>query len=331
MIANYLNEGKVIGHFSGRTEFGPRALGARSIIGDPRNKEMQTTINLKIKSRESFRPFAPTVLIEKVNDYFELKTKSPYMMLVSSVQENRRLKFDQKNTDDMLKIVRQLRSDIPAVTHVDYSSRIQTIEKDDHKKFYDLIKAFDTLTGYGVIINTSFNIRGEPIVNSPMDAFRCFMNTEMDVLFLENNFILKSEQSKIKGYDILSDYSNTVVNNNNDKYLLNKLNKIYQNDFISLSKKVTESSKYKKKARTTYWLNCSNQNDIEKIFSIPNELDTLDPNPQKMAKSITKFWHNASFGKIFEPVLVNLLSLSKKYPLEEDINPEISDKIYEMF
>ncbi len=331
LIANYLNEGKVIGHFSGRTEFGPRALGARSIIGDPRNKEMQTTINLKIKRRESFRPFAPTVLIEKVNDYFELKTKSPYMMLVSSIQENRRLKFDRKDTDNMLKIVRQLRSDIPAVTHVDYSSRIQTIEKDDHKKFYDLIKAFDVLTGYGVIINTSFNIRGEPIVNSPMDAFRCFMNTEMDVLFLENHFILKNEQSKIKGYDILSDYSNTEVNNNNDKYLLNKLNKIYQNDFISLSKKVTESSKYKKKARTTYWLNCSNQNDVEKIFSIPNELDTLDPDPQKMARSITKFWYNTSFGEIFEPVLVNLLSLSKKYSLEEDINPEISDKIYEMF
>ena len=186
LIANYLNEGKVIGHFSGRTEFGPRALGARSIIGDPRNKEMQTTINLKIKRRESFRPFAPTVLAEEVNKYFELNRSSPYMLLISSVHEKRRLPFVRGNKEDMLETVRQPRSDIPAVTHIDYSARIQTIEKDDHRKFYDLIKAFEELTGYGIIVNTSFNIRGEPIVNTPMDAYRCFMNTEMDVLVLED-------------------------------------------------------------------------------------------------------------------------------------------------
>ena len=228
LIANYLNEGKVIGHFSGRTEFGPRALGARSIIGDPRNKEMQTIINLKIKRRESFRPFAPTVLIEKVNKYFELNKSSPYMLLIASVHENRRLPFDRDNKEDMLEIVRQPRSDIPAVTHIDYSARIQTIEKGDHRKFYDLVKAFEELTGYGIVVNTSFNVRGEPIVNTPMDAYRCFMNTEMDVLVLEDYFILKEGQAKTNREKGLFENFNTETSKDNDNFLRRKLDKLYK-------------------------------------------------------------------------------------------------------
>ena len=330
LIAKYLNEGKVIGHFSGRTEFGPRALGARSIIGDPRNKEMQTNINLKIKYRESFRPFAPTVLAEISNKYFELNKKSPYMLLISSVNENRRLPFNRNNNENMLEIVRQPRSDIPAVTHVDYSARIQTIERNDHKKFYDLIKAFENLTGYGIIINTSFNVRGEPIVNTPIDAYRCFMNTDMDVLVLEDCFILKEEQAKINREKSLFDNLNTEISKDNDNFLRKKLRRLYQKNFISSSKEAAEILVHQNNSSSN-WSNCIDQSDLGKIFNISTDLDIANPDLQKMTKSIIKCWRNNSFGTILEPIIVSLLSLSKKYPLEEDINFMVSDKIYEIF
>tara|TARA_Y100000031_G_scaffold129163_1_gene148014 strand:+ start:1502 stop:4789 length:3288 start_codon:yes stop_codon:yes gene_type:complete len=330
LIANYLNEGKVVGHFSGRTEFGPRALGARSIIGDPRSKEMQTNINLKIKRRESFRPFAPTVLAEKVNKYFELNKTSPYMLLIASVNKNRRLPFDRGNKEDMLEMVRQPRSDIPAVTHIDYSARIQTIEKGDHRKFYDLVKAFEELTGYGIIVNTSFNVRGEPIVNSPMDAYRCFMNTEMDVLVLEDYFILKEEQTKTSKKESLFENFDTKITKDNDKFLRKKLYKLYKKNFISASRQAAGILEHQYSSASN-WSNCIDQNDRSKIFDIPVDLDITHFDPQKMAKSIIKYWRNNSFGKILEPTLILLLSLGKKYPLEEDINSVVSEKTYEMF
>ncbi len=198
-LSQQLADGKVVGHFSGRLEYGPRSLGARSILGDVRNTEMQTTLNLRIKYRESFRPFAPAVLRERVNDYFEMTGESPYMLLVAPVKEQRRLEptiTDDGTADgeDLLPIVRQLRSDIPAVTHVDYSARIQTVRREHHHQFYDLIKRFEQQTGYGVVVNTSFNVRGEPIVCTPYDAYRCFMRTEMDVLALGNCILLKPDQ-----------------------------------------------------------------------------------------------------------------------------------------
>lgn len=330
LIANYLNEGKVIGHFSGRAEFGPRALGARSIIADPRNKEMQTIINLKIKRRESFRPFAPTVLAEKVNKYFELNKSSPYMLLILPVHQKRRLPFDRDNKEDMLEIVRQPRSDIPAVTHIDYSARIHTIEKHDHRKFYDLVKAFEELTGYGIVVNTSFNVRGEPIVNTPMDAYRCFMNTEMDVLVLEDYFILKKEQVKINREESLFENFNGRISKDNDNFLRKKLGKLYQKDFITASEKAAGILEHQDNSSSN-WSNCTNQSDLGNIFNIPTDLDIVNLNPQKMTKSIIKYWRNNSFGTILEPILIYLLSLGKKYPLEEDINSVVSDKIYEMF
>ena len=194
-VAELLEQGKVVGHFSGGTEFGPRALGSRSIIGDARNQEMQVNLNLKIKYRESFRPFAPVVLEEKVSEYFEIDRESPYMLLVAPVKASRRLPFTLKlDGGDMLPVVRQPRSDLPAITHVDYSARIQTIARPDHPQYYDLIRAFERRTGYAVIVNTSFNVRGEPIVCTPYDAYRCFMRTEMDALVLENVLLLKGEQ-----------------------------------------------------------------------------------------------------------------------------------------
>jgi carbamoyltransferase len=197
-VAAELAEGKVIGWFQGRMEFGPRALGARSILGDPRNPRMQSVMNLKIKYRESFRPFAPSVLRERVADYFDLDDDSPYMLLVAPVRERRRLPLEPEHEAlwgiDRLNVPR---SDIPAVTHVDYSARIQTVHAETNPRYYRLLKAFEARTGCAVLVNTSFNVRGEPIVCTPADAYRCFMRTEIDVLVLENCLLRKADQAPL--------------------------------------------------------------------------------------------------------------------------------------
>ncbi len=195
-VAQALDEGQVVGFFSGRMEFGPRSLGARSIIGDPRQPDMQSRMNLKIKFRESFRPFAPAVLAEHAADYFELDVESPYMLFVAGVQDTRRRAVDPAVTrgDDMLAIINQPRSDIPAVTHVDHSARVQTVGADANPEFLRVLKAFHDRTGCAVVVNTSFNVRGEPIVCTPQDAYRCFMNTGMDLLVLEDRLLWKHEQ-----------------------------------------------------------------------------------------------------------------------------------------
>lgn len=200
-LAKELSAGKVIGLFQGRMEFGPRALGCRSIIGDARSEDMQIKMNQKIKFRESFRPFAPSVLREDVAEYFELEDDSPYMLLVETVKESRREAVDiqselNKYDGNMLEVVKQKRSDIPAVTHVDYSARIQTVTRERNQYYYDLLQAFKKETGYGVIVNTSFNVRGEPIVCSLEDAYACFMRTDMDMLVLESAVLYKEDQPK---------------------------------------------------------------------------------------------------------------------------------------
>ena len=186
---------KVVGWFQGRMEFGPRALGARSILGDPRSTKMQSLMNLKIKYRESFRPFAPSVLRERVSDYFDMSCDSPYMLLVAPVQEEIRVSMTAEQKQ--LFGIEQLnspRSSVPAVTHVDYSARVQTVSREENGIYYDLIAEFARLTGCPLVVNTSFNVRGEPIVCAPEDAFRCFMRTEMDVLVLEDFLLRKDEQ-----------------------------------------------------------------------------------------------------------------------------------------
>jgi len=170
------------------------ALGARSILGDPRKSSTQTVMNLKIKYRESFRPFAPTVLEEKVADYFEMDRPSPYMLFVAKVNKNRRLPQPGHDEMSMLDRLKIKRSDIPAITHLDYTARLQTVNKMDKRDYHDIIKAFYDITGYGVIVNTSFNVRGEPIICTPEDAYRCFMRTEMDVLVIEDFLLIKREQ-----------------------------------------------------------------------------------------------------------------------------------------
>jgi len=194
-VAGHLATDNVVGWFNGRMEFGPRALGSRSILGDARSPEMQRKMNLKIKFRESFRPFAPSVLAEEVGDYFELESPSPYMLIVAPVKQGRQIPMTEEQKSlwgiDQLNVPR---SDIPAVTHVDYSARVQTVSRETNPDYYDLIRAFEDRTGCGVIVNTSFNVRGEPIVCTPEDAYVCFMRTEMDYLVLGSYLVEKSEQ-----------------------------------------------------------------------------------------------------------------------------------------
>ena len=198
VVAEKISEGNVIGWFQGRMEFGPRALGNRSILGDARNPEMQKKMNLKIKYREGFRPFAPTVLEEDIQDYFVVNCPSPYMLHVIPVKEERLKKLpDDYREMELYKRLYQLRSDIPAITHIDFSARIQSVNKNTNPKYWSLIDEFKNQTGYGVIVNTSFNVRGEPIVCTPDDGFRCFMRTEMDFLVIGNYLFDKNQQKTL--------------------------------------------------------------------------------------------------------------------------------------
>ena len=194
-LAEILEQENVVGWFQGRMEFGPRALGGRSIIGDPRSAKMQSVMNLKIKYRESFRPFAPSVLAEKVSDYFEQAVPSPYMLIVAPVCENLRIPLTEEQQKLFgIEKLNLKRSELPAITHVDYSARVQTVHPETNPRFHKLLKAFDERTGCGVLVNTSFNVRGEPIVCTPEDAYRCFMRTEMDYLVVENVLLAKTDQ-----------------------------------------------------------------------------------------------------------------------------------------
>lgn len=195
--ARLLAEGNVVGWFQGRMEWGPRALGNRSILADPRSPEMQKHLNLKIKFRESFRPFAPSVLMEDASDYFDLDTRSPYMLLVAPVTGRRRKAMAVESADIRERLY-HLRSDVPAITHIDYSARIQTVHRETNERYWRLIQAFKQLTGYGLLVNTSFNVRGEPIVCTPQDAYQCFMRTDMDCLVVNDCLFEKSKQPEWK-------------------------------------------------------------------------------------------------------------------------------------
>ena len=196
-VAKEINNKKTVGWFQGRMEFGPRALGARSIIADPRSDKMQKELNLKVKFRESFRPFAPSILREDVSEWFDLNSDSPYMLLVANVKKN--IQIPMSTNDNKLFGIDKLnvkRSSIPAVTHVDYSARIQTVHKETNTKYYKLLKKFKEITGCPLLVNTSFNIRGEPIVCSIEDSFKCFMGTDLDILVCENYILYKEQQDK---------------------------------------------------------------------------------------------------------------------------------------
>ena len=205
--AKALQDGNAVGWFQGRMEFGPRALGARSILGDPRSPDMQRTLNLKVKYRESFRPFAPSVLREDVADWFDLDGDSPYMLIVDGVNRQRRLEVsgEARELTGLAKL-NTPRSQVPAITHVDYSARIQTVHEDTNPRYHRLINEFKALTGCPVLVNTSFNVRGEPIVCSPEDAFHCLMGTEMDLLVAGNFMLWKEDQDPSLKRDYTSEF-----------------------------------------------------------------------------------------------------------------------------
>jgi len=205
--SDYLSKEKAIGWFQGRMEFGPRALGGRSILGDPRSEKMQKNLNLKVKYRESFRPFAPSVLKEDLSSWFDLNVDSPYMLLVADINLDKQIKM----TDDQKKMfgidkLNVKRSEIPAVTHVDYSARVQSVSKNNNDRYYDLILKFKEKTGCPLIVNTSFNVRGEPIVNTPTDAFNCFMGTELDYLVIGDCILDKSKQNPNQKKDYTKEF-----------------------------------------------------------------------------------------------------------------------------
>ena len=202
-ITNDLTQEKVLGWFHGKMEFGPRALGGRSILADPRSEKMQKNLNLKVKFRESFRPFAPSILLDDLSNWFDLNVESPYMLLVAEIIKEKKISMNENNKKLFgIEKLNLKRSNIPAVTHLDYTSRIQTVERNNNPRFYDLIRKFKEKTGCPVLVNTSFNVRGEPIVNTPLDAFKCFMGTDIDILVIENCYLKKVNQKKklIKNY-----------------------------------------------------------------------------------------------------------------------------------
>jgi carbamoyltransferase len=334
VIAGFLAQGKVVGHFSGKMEFGPRALGSRSILGDARNEEMQVNLNVKIKYRESFRPFAPAVLRERASEYFDLDGESPYMLLVAPVKTERRKSFDRGSTEDLLPLVKQPRSDIPAVTHVDYSARVQTVNREDHPDYYDVIHAFEAKTGCAVIVNTSFNVRSEPIVCTPYDAYRCFMRTGMDVLILGNFLLVKENQPQWLEDDSPPIKAAAKTAPSSDSSFLEELTRMFDRDFLPLAEAfqnngVRINTIFKKVAST--WVDHSPEQTPEAVFEIPPELDRLSTDPEKMAAAVLQFWNQNGSSDKLRQLLVKLFGLGLKYPPADSLEEAVPESVYVMF
>ena len=349
LLAKTLAEGKVVGHFSGRLEFGPRSLGARSILGDARNTDMQVTLNLRIKYRESFRPFAPAVRQERVSDYFELDCESPYMLIVAPVREDRRMPFDLSDLDeneDMLPIVRRPRSDLPAITHVDYSARVQSVRRDYHEAFYDLIEKFEEQTGCGVLVNTSFNVRGEPIVCTPHDAYRCFMRTEMDVLALGDFVLEKADQPawpEGSGEGLEDEDSRPVVLRPESSKLRSQLSKVFVRDFWPTAESLRERnmvdvpiqrgqefSRRERPERLSTWVGVNERTDWHYLFE-RRQLDTLRHDVDSIADQIIGRWENAASAEALREVVTAMLVAGRSSPTDVLDNDEVSESVYVMF
>ncbi len=336
-----LAEGKVVGHFAGRLEFGPRSLGSRSILGDARNTDMQASLNLRIKYRESFRPFAPAVLAEQVGEYFELDRESPYMLIVAPVREDRRLPFDLarlKDSDDLLPVVRQLRSDIPAITHVDYSARVQTVRADHHPEFHALIEQFQRDTGCGVIVNTSFNVRGEPIVCTPQDAYRCFMRTEMDVLALGDYILLKPEQPawpEAKGEGLENEDITKAVAESHPAELLEKIERIFDRQFWPAAEKLKAAGQVRVNAtngsRESTWVDANEPADMKPLFEIPASQLEDDPDAARLAAGLVRSWQGKEGAQALEPAVAQLLKAGLQYQVSAELEEEVSESVYVMF
>jgi carbamoyltransferase len=333
VVAELLAAGKVVGHFAGRTEFGPRALGSRSILGDPRDREMQVKLNLKIKYRESFRPFAPVVLEERLREYFELDRESPYMMIVAPVKQSRRLPFERGDGEDLLEIVRRPRSDIPAVTHVDYSARIQTVTRDDHQLYYDVVHAFEKRTGCAVLVNTSFNVRGEPIVNTPPEAYRCFMRTEMDALVL-GNYLLHKDAQPPSGLEKGGFDENAVVASPVGERLLAALERIFDNEFLAalreLERAHPDAVSLVRRAPGSAWRAAAPTPGPEG-FAFPEALNAPGAPAERVAEAVVGGWTHRPLAEALRPVLVRLLRAGERFADDAELAEEVSESVYVMF
>ncbi|MFH1913887.1 MAG: carbamoyltransferase N-terminal domain-containing protein [Pseudomonadota bacterium] len=319
-VAELLAAGKVTGHFSGRMEFGPRALGSRSILGDARNKQMQSVLNLKIKYRESFRPFAPAVLEELADSYFELDRPSPYMLIVAPVHEARRLPFTLAPDKDVLEIVRQPRSDVPAITHVDYSARIQTVGTESNRSCREILEAFHKLTGCGLLVNTSFNVRGEPIVNTPEEAYRCFMRTEMDALLLEDFLLLKQEQPAWE--ETLAEAA--PVANLHGASFLRELERIFDEEVLPAASRLDSPLKLTDKPPLpSGWSNWNAE--------LPLPFLESKNDPEHTAQEISAAWDNRALAEHFTPVLIRLLKAGQRERELGDNFESVPNNTYVMF
>ena len=338
-LADALQDGKVVGHFSGRLEYGPRALGARSILGDARNRTMQTDLNLKIKYRESFRPFAPAVLAERVSDYFDLDRESPYMLIVAPVRQDRRAAdphSDPASGDDLLPVVRQVRSDIPAVTHIDYSARIQTVHQSFHKQFYDLIRRFEQKTGCGLVVNTSFNVRGEPIVCSPADGYRCFMRTEMNILSLGRFILLKEEQPpwpEAKGEGLESEDLSEIHSVSSSQDDSGKLARIFRDLAVPLAARLRDAGRLPMelafRASKSTWKPL--QDRPSSLFEMPAALVEDDADPGAVADALMSSWDGAAQDRGLRELLVALAALGEERNRADVLQEEVPDSVYVMF
>ncbi len=330
LIAKCLAEGKVVGHFSGRMEFGPRALGSRSILGDPRDETMQSRLNLKIKFRESFRPFAPTVLLEDATTYFDSSHESPYMLRVTQVRQNRCLYPTEEV--DIIQKVNQKRSDIPAVTHVDYSARVQTIEREYHPDYYDIVQQFKELTGYGVIVNTSFNVRDEPIVCQPYDAVRCFMNTDMDVLAIEDFILYKSNQDpQLLREDTMETYiTKDQAQSKNHKKVGKTAQRMFSTQLLNIKRNLHTlpiDLSFKHSSQTSNWTDNQNK-QYHWLFNFGRL------NEATKVESILSFWdhYDQHDREILKPLVKTLIELEKSADKDRALKQgKINEDMYVMF
>jgi carbamoyltransferase len=321
-LAQLLEDGMVLGHFSGRLEYGPRALGSRSIVGDARDPETQTKLNLKIKQRESFRPFAPAVLADMSKEYFDLDAESPYMLIVAPVLEKCRLPFESDPDEPILDVVKRPRSSIPAVTHVDYTARVQTVTREHHADLYGLIEEFRARTGCGLVVNTSFNVNGEPIVSTPEDAYRCFMSTDMDVLVLGNVLLLKANQPvgpHLPDRDVNRPDS---VGSAYSTELVDSLRQVYAETFLPAARLLPAAAKeWDRDTDATMWRDHSSSADG--MFEIPAALCDAPGHPNQTARAILSQWQPGPVTEAMESVLIELLTVRREHlPL-----PQAGDEV----
>ncbi|XXX77378.1 carbamoyltransferase N-terminal domain-containing protein [Sorangium sp. So ce134] len=326
-VAELLASGQVVGHFSGRAEFGPRALGARSILGDARSSEMQVTLNRKIKYRESFRPFAPSVLAERASDYFECAGESPFMLLVSPLAEDKRKPFSRGSSEDLLEVVRAPRSDVPAVTHVDYSARVQTVTGETHPAYRAVIDAFAEKTGCPVIVNTSFNVRGEPIVNTPYDAYRCFMRTDMDALFIEDYLFLKGQQppwpEEGGAYDEWASVGTSAP-----EHLTRPLERLFDSDFLpaiaGIKGDLPEVGSSTPSPADGRW------EPLDGATDYPRVLEKRPAQPDAFGRAITGAWSSPELARALAPVISKAFRVVRRLPHRAQ-REVVSDTMYVMF